>query len=316
MELSFKDSDFVHWLRLLQEERVKRSTEFVFDDEPLEQILYGKELGGPTSASLYLPALKYIQGISHALRNRKINDAAEKASELKEKGYPICAAMCFELASIIRDIVPAYPNPVMELDLSDLGDLVDTIWDTAKKSKDNNLQDAAGTVIYHWYEHYQRYEDARQILGRLIEICREQGNQNDEAIMINNLAFEYLLEGRYEKATPMFGKASEILRQNGDMYQAANSRANHWECRFNTEVIEEVVCAETELREISNILGDRLGRHARKPLILLARIEAHRGNIEQAIRLVQRAISVCENSKTRYPELDTEYLEQLKSQMR
>jgi len=88
MELSFKDSDFVHWLRLLQEERVKRSTEFVFDDEPLEQILYGKELGGPTSASLYLPALKYIQGISHALRNRKINDAAERLPSLKKRDTP------------------------------------------------------------------------------------------------------------------------------------------------------------------------------------------------------------------------------------
>ena len=68
-----------------------------------------------------------------------------------------------------------------------------------------------------------------------------------------------------------------------------------------------------ELKAFSMTLDKSSDWHRRKPLIILARIEERRGNITAAIRLVEKAIKVCENNRTRYPELDATYLEHLKS---
>jgi len=314
MKFSFKDLDFILNLKNYQKESVQRLPDFVFDDEPLDQILYGNRQVGPEPASLYLRALECVQKIRHALRNEKIEDAVEKLRGLGNRGYEISTSICFELVFIMKKIVPAYPNPVMEFDLSGLEYLVDRIWDMATKSNNNILQNASGTVIYRWYEHHQKYESARQVLGALIEIHNDEGRQNDEAIMINNLAFEYVLEGRYEEACPLFEKAAQMFEDNKETYEFANSRANYWECRFNRGEIEGIEEIEAELKELSKILGKRTGWHARKPLSLLARIEEHRGNLGKAINLVERAIKSCENSNTRYPEMDREYLEKLKHQ--
>jgi|APSaa5957512622_1039677.scaffolds.fasta_scaffold17201_2 tetratricopeptide (TPR) repeat protein len=313
MKVLFEDLDLGRWPIPRREERDKKSMEFVFDDEPLEQILYGKKLGGPTSANLYLPALKYIQGISRALTNRKIEEAAQKASELKEKGYSISAAMCFELGSIIQKIVPSFPNPIMKWDLSSLGDLADMMWDVAKHSKDNTLQEAVGTPIYRWYEYYQRYEDARNVLGALIRTYHDQNDKVNEAVFINNFAFEYLLEGRFREAAPLFEKAGDMFREEEDRFEHANARANYLECRLECGEREGLEEIEAEITSLIPILEEVEGRKVRKPLILLGRIQERKGNTAKAITLVKRAIRACENDNTRYPEMDTEYLEQLRS---
>jgi tetratricopeptide (TPR) repeat protein len=290
---------------------------FAFDDEPLDQILYGKKLGGPTSAGLYLPALEYVQGIGHALRNGKIEDAVEQASALREKGYAISAAMCLELASIMRDLVPDYVNPVMELDLSGLGPLVDMMWDMAMKCGDKIIQNAAGAPIYRWYEHHQRYEDARNVLGGLIRICHEQNERVGEAVLINNFAFEYLLEGKFRESMPLFRKAADMFQEEGDVFEHANARANYLECRFEFEFkdFEGTEEIEKELKTLFPILRKGGGRKIRKLLILLAKMEEQKGNTAKAVKLVERAIKAGEKSHTRYPEIDAEYLGRLKSQM-
>ena len=46
--------------------------------------------------------------------------------------------------------------------------------------------------------------------------------------------------------------------------------------------------------------------------LILKRIEEKRGNIEGAIMLVEQAIQSCKDTRTRYPEMDEEYLEHLR----
>lgn len=69
------------------------------------------------------------------------------------------------------------------------------------------------------------------------------------------------------------------------------------------------------MKTLLEILEQGGGRKIRKPLILLARIEERRGNLDRAIELVELAIQAGKNSRTRFPEMDAAYLAQLKSQM-
>ena len=312
MKLFFDDLDLMFDLNDIREEKVEKSGDFLFDDEPLEQILYGQNPNrGPTRANLYLSALECVRRIRRAYLDENIRDALEKAAELSSKAYPISKRMCFSLAVIMKGIVPNYPNPIIEFDLSALRPLLEQMWNLALRTEDKELQQEVGVPLSRWYEHHHRYQDARRVLRRLIELGQEKRNPIDEAIMLNNFAFEYLLEERWQDAIPFFEKATKIFKENADTSQYANSRANYWICRVECDNFEEAEKVETEVKVIAKLLDKNTAWHTRKPLILLAKIEEKRGNINAAIRLVKRAIRACEKSNTRYPELDAKYLKYL-----
>jgi len=130
--------------------------------------------------------------------------------------------------------------------------------------------------------------------------------------MINNFAFEYLLERKWKEAIPPFERAARILKENGDQTEYANARANYWTCRFECDEVKEVEEVEAELKILSRKLRDSADWHRRKPLVLLAKIEERRGNLDAAVRLVEQAIEACKGGRTRYPELDQTYLNHLR----
>ena len=109
-----------------------------------------------------------------------------------------------------------------------------------------------------------------------------------------------------------FEKASQIFKKNGNKIQYANSRSNYWTCYLESEGFEKIEKAETELNTFAKILDASTYWHRRKPLILLARIEEKRGNIDAALKLVEKALESSQNNNSRYPELDIEYLDKLK----
>jgi hypothetical protein len=288
----------------------------VFDDEPLEGILYGENARRPTRANLFWPGLVWVREIKAACGAGDIRQAVTRASEFAANRYTLTPGMCRDLAPVMSAVVPSHPNPILEHDLSPLAPLVGALWSLALREKDKALQEALGTSLYRWYEHHQRYEDAKRILAILIEICRERHDEPDEAVLLNNLAFEYLLEERWQEAAPLFERAAALFKAHDQEYQHANSRANYWTCRFETEELDGLDGIEGELQTLGEILEKRPGWHARKPLILLARIRERRGKIKAAIGLVKRAVASARGSGTRYPEEDARYLEELREKRR
>jgi tetratricopeptide (TPR) repeat protein len=296
----------------LAEDKLDDSLELVFDDEPLERILYGEELPGPTVANLFLPGFKYVEQISQACKGGDIQEALKKLCEYQREKYPLSLRMCYRLTASIKDFVPNFPNPRLEHDLTPLGPMLEEMWQLALKGDDKRLQQELGTVLYRWYEHYKHYEDARGVLTVLIDITRERGDRANEAVMLNNYAFEYLLEEKWQEAIPLFEQAAKMFEDKGDEYEYANARANYWTCRFECDDLDNLEEIEEELKKLRDVLSARTGWHARKPLVLLAKLEEQRGNTEDAIELVEQAIEASRGSNTRYPEIDANYLRDLK----
>jgi len=298
-------------LRPPQADHMDDSAVLVFDDEPLERILYGKEVEGPTQANLFASGLKCVRQIRQAYGDGDIPKTLEGIAEFTRNGDSLSVQMCFELAEIARAIVPSYPNPVLPHDLAPVGPLLEQMWGLAAATKNQRLQHSLGTPLFRWYEHHERYRDARRVLNTVLHMYREHGDRSGEAIVLNNFAFEYLLEGRWQAAIPLFEQAATMFRKNGNDYECANSQANYWICRFECGDLGDIEAVETELKRLESILTKQPGWHARKPLILLAKIEERRGNTPAAIRLVERAIEACRGSHTRYPEWDANYLRDL-----
>jgi len=283
-------------------------TEYFFDDEPLERILYDKSLEGPTVANLYLQVREFVARIENACNEGHIHEAIAIAFELGRSGKPISLEVCSRLVVIMIGIVPSCPNPIITFDLLPLEPLLAQIWMMALEKENKALQLHVGPVLYRWQEHYGRYHEARQVLTRLIEINRELKNHFDEALYLNNFAFDYMLEDRYSEAIPLFEEAARMFEKLDITFQYANSRANYWTCRFKLDDIDDLEGIEAELKTLLKIVRQSGQWHERKPLILLAQIEERRGNIKEAIDLVEQAIKSSTGSNTHYPEQDAVYL--------
>jgi tetratricopeptide (TPR) repeat protein len=289
-----------------------KTEEIAFDDESLESILYGEQLPGPTPANLYSRGIEFTRNFTAALGSSDIQKIAAVVDEFAGEKVPLSIGCCFELTAIMESLIPNYPCPVLEFDLSAFGPLLTGIWELALQAANPILQDKAGSALYRWFEHHERYEEARQVLTKLIEIQKSLHDRKAEAVYLNNFAFEYLLEKRWGDAAPLFEKSAEIFKETGQDLEHANSWSNYWTCRFECDDLHQMEAAEEELRAHARTLSSKGSWHSRKPFILLAKLKEKQGDIRKAIKFVKKAILASQKSRTRFTELDGEYLDRLK----
>ena len=285
--------------------------EFVFDDEPLDHILYGVGSSGPSSANLYSAGKLYILKIDEAYRLGDIEKIIKLASSFSADKYPLSLQMCCRLAEILTAIIPPAPKSILQYDLSGLGQIQENIWEISLKREAKETKVEIGSSLYRWYEHYERFADARKILCVLIDEMRKIKDWGNEAVFINNFGFEYLLEGKWQKALPSFEKAASMFSAHGDKINYANARANYLTCQIEIDNFKPTEDFITELESQQKTLIHYSDWRVRKLLIIRAKIEERRGNLSEAICLVEQAIKAGQNSKTKYPEIDAAYLKML-----
>lgn len=283
----------------------------VFDDEPLDHILYAEGNTGPTPAGMYARAGELLAEIRRHRADGDIEAVTHGLAMLAAEECPISTGTYAELAGLMMQLVPQIPVPILKFDLRPLRPLLERIWSIACTCNDNALLKKSAAPLYRWYEHHMFYEEARRVLSGLLEVLAREGNRPEEAVVINNLAFEYLLEGRYQEAIPGFERAAVIFEEVGEYAQSANSRANYWTCRFDRGESISFEEAEPELYRLSEVLGRACFWQVRKPLVLLARLAELRGEIPKAVDLARQAVAAGERSGTRYPEIDSAYLQKL-----
>ncbi len=288
-----------------------RPSELLFDDEPLESILYGKDMSGPTCSDIFQEASDLTRDMLEFHDRGDTKGLVEKISEFVLKERPISQETALYLTAMISKIVPNYPMPLLDLDLEPAGRLSEQIWTLAININNDQLVKMISGPLFRFYEHSRRYDEARKILLKLIDISVKHHDQASLAVALNNYAFEFLLENRFSEAIPHFSKAATMFKNLNIVFEHANARANCLLCQFECEEFEIFEKNETELRTIFKILKTSHAWHARKPLILLAKIQEKRNRFKTAIRLVKLAIASCKQSRTKYPELDEAYLQHL-----
>ena len=289
----------------------EESDAFYFDDEPLDRILYGKDGESPSQANLFLPGRRLLRKLNSIDGERKIAEIIIIAAEMARDDVLLSLETCREAADILGKVFPYYPCPAIKENILSLRPLFEKIWRVAMEAGDRSLKEIGGQLLFRCCEYQEEYEDARQVLSHLLEIRREKGDRVNEAVALNNFAFEYLLEERWQEAMPIFEESASIFEETQINFERANARANYWICRFALNDMGDIEKTEAELKEIAGTFKGSGRWHERKPLILQARLEEQRGNIENAIQLVKKAIASAGESGTRYPEIDREYLGEL-----
>jgi len=281
------------------------------DDEPLDPILYGKHCQGPTRAGIFQDARESVDRIKRFYIEGKMPDMLQEAFDLGNSDFPLSERLSLELAAILKEIVPDYPNPANHVDLSLLVPMADRVWNFALSSGDPDLQDKAGSPIYRCYEHNRQFDSARRVLEKLLEIARRETNGLSEAVLINNYAFEYLLEERWQDAVSIFEEAANQFKESGDSFEWANARANYWICRLEIDRQACIGACEKELPKIEKFFAERCDWRLRKMLVIRARIEEYRGRLNSAVKLLQKAVKAARDTNTCYPEIDGAYMQRL-----
>lgn len=299
-----------------QSEEMLDSSALFFDDEPLDDILYGAGQGkGPTRANLFRKGQFFVDKIVAAHRAGSPKDLICSAHDLCSSGEELSIEMNRTLAEVMCQFVPTCPYPVMKYDILPLGPLLQKLWQDALLRDEEDLIKKTGFVLSHWCENQGLYQESREVLGRLKLLYRDLANQPEEAGTVNGIGFTYLLEGKWQEAIPFFEEAARAFKELRISFRYANARCNYWTCRFELGDMGEIDETEKELKELSATLCGEGRWHERKPLILRAKLEEKRGDIDKAILLVRQAIEVTQGGETRYPEFDGEYLGQLRNRL-
>ena len=289
--------------------------QLVFDDEPLERILYGDDLPGATPADVFMPVKKMMYEIRSSFAEEDFANLLRQLSGLLDADLRISVSIYKEILDQLRSFVPQNPNPELKYELSGVSPILEKIWDFARQGDDYSFRDTAGNALYRCYEHCHLYGKARVILQEMVQTEIQRHQASGEAVYTNNLAFEYLFEQKWKEAAPLFENAAQIFFNLEDIFNWANSRANYWTCAVEFAELEELETAEEELHDIAEILRKIENWRERKPHMVLARIHERKGNIEQAIFFVQKAISCAKDSGTKWPKLDELYLRELRKKL-
>ena len=292
------------------------SKEIFFDDESLDDILYGTGQGkGPTMANLFRKGQFFVDKIVAAYGAGRAEDLICSAHDLCSSGEELSIEMNRTLVEVMCQFVPTCPYPVMKYDILPLGPLLQKLWQDALLRDEKDLIKKTGFVLSHWCENQGLYQESREVLGRLKLLYRDLANQPEEAGTVNGIGFTYVLEGKWQEAIPFFEEAALAFNELRISFRYANARCNYWTCRFELGDMGEIDETEKELKELSATLYGEGRWHERKPLILRAKLEEKRGDIDKAILLVRQAIEVTLGGETHYSDFDGEYLEQLRNRL-
>ncbi len=285
----------------------------VFDDDPLDDVLYAERPADPTPADFFLPIKNHMRKVRKASQAHDNSALLSALTVISKENMALHQPICDEIIDITEALIPNIPLPSLTYDIVSLTPLLERIWALPGTPHGYKRRRAVGDRLYRCYEHQRRYADARQILHRLIQITQERGERTGEAVYTNNFAFEYLLEKRWKDAMPLFQRAEKLFFDEGDDFQGANSQANFMTCIFSLRPACELTEHEPELRDLAHALSKDNDWRARKPLNLLSQIRESQGNIDGAIQFMQCALSASEGDNLRWSEIDQARLAELET---
>jgi len=279
--------------------------DLVFDDQPIESILYDEPGAGPSSASLFSATAPQVSAIIRALDEGAVEEPLRRLASLLARGDLMSQDLLGETARRILALLPQVPCPIIKHRRIPYRELLQPIFAAALAHGARELMEAAGTTLYRFCEAMGRYRDAIDVIATMLE--RAKGNLPNQAVLTNNLGYDYFLDRDWERAAACFERAVELFTRANDTLNRNNSRLNLLCCRY--EQGQTVEGLEREVSELRALLAPSWLQ--RKALILLARVAEQRGDPKAAIGLVERALAACKKVPSRHRLEDRAYLRRL-----
>ena len=254
-----------------------------------------------------------VAPIARAIAARSPRQALGQIRTLLASARPISPSVCRYCVNVIDRLVPTVPVPVLRRGGATAGPVLAALFEFAARQRDYALEQRVGILLYRVHEARGRYERAGQVIERLLERARNEGNNPDVAVNTNNLGYEHLLAGHWQTAEDLFERAIANFEGLGDQYNAINARANLLECRFALSQPEHWNVLLPTLKEVNRALMVDGDWRARKTLCLLARFAEHRGRRRSARGWMRRALAVSEGFPTQLRDRDRAYLQKLEA---
>jgi DNA-binding SARP family transcriptional activator/Tfp pilus assembly protein PilF len=146
----------------------------------------------------------------------------------------------------------------------------------------------------------QRVNDAVGYFEQALAILREIGDQRDLGQATNNLAFCYLMLGRYEEAAAALLDALELQRQSGRRYGEGVALCNLGEAYLELGRYQEAIeCSQEALAIVREIGSVRDEGYA---LYNLGRAHLELGRPAEAAGLLEQALAIHRAAGDRYGE--------------
>jgi tetratricopeptide (TPR) repeat protein len=146
----------------------------------------------------------------------------------------------------------------------------------------------------------QHIGDAIDHFEQALAIYREGGDRRDEARAANNLAFTYVVLGRYEEAVAALLDALQLQREVGRRYGEAVALCNLAEAYVELGRYQEAIVRSQEAlaitREIDAVRDEGYALHN------LGRAQLELGNLAEAAELFEQALAIHHAAGDRYGE--------------
>jgi len=279
-----------------------------FDDVPLEDILYSSGPRRPGAAGLYLRGREPVNAFVRAALGRDHADAARLALRIVKLKAALSVPMYIDAVRACCALIPPYPLAILRYEFSPIVALLHKAWRFAVEEGHSDLQEIAANPYSRCQEMVGNYEASRKALLQLREIHRNRGDLEQEAAALNNYAFTYWAESRYEEALPGFEEAVEKFQASGAYFRVPNARANYWDCRVQVDAEADLDEAERVAHELMKALHRSFFWQRRKPFLLLSRVRNRQGKLRAAIRMARKVCAISENQSSGLAGLDCEWL--------
>ncbi len=285
----------------------------VFDDEPIDSILYGPSSRGPSPATVFTDIDPVVDEIKQAAGSNNIARALEVMGWLFAGQSPVPLSACMSLVRVLRSMVPLVPKPILTDTAIKAGPLLHEIIARAKRVNATDLQTEAETIVYRWHEGRGEYGKARSVVASLRDRAASAGDDSQLAVMINNYAYEFLLEGNYLDAEPHFINALKSFKDLGMKTEVPNALANLLTCRFALSPNHEWEAMLPELAESHCALRDAGDWRVRKTSLLYSERAIAQGRLTVAVAWARKAETASRKVTTQLHQDDENYLRSLKA---
>lgn len=279
-----------------------------FDDEPTDSILHNRSSSGSSRASLFTDIYPVLDEIERAAEACNFARAHELIAWLLAGESPMPVSTCMRLVRMLRLVVPPVPKPKLAEAAIKIGPILDDIIVRARSFDATSLQTAAETIAYRWHEGRGEYDKARMVVGSLRERAANAHDKSEIAVMTNNYAYEFLLEGNYSDAEPLFMEALKLFKNLRMTLDMANAQANALSCRFALSPSGEWETMLPELMKSHRVLRDCGDWRVRKTCRLYAERAAAHGKLTVAVAWARKAAAASREIPTLLHQDDENYL--------